>query len=854
LFENARADDYFILNSDWVDGDSGNDFNSADGQDLDYYEDYFYLSKNCVGTGNSNHPCGIADNQDEEIRFYALFYADYADGDFSATANDACAEEDRSGANCKIDHIYGDSSKDIGMKVYRSTYMDCNPSEPCCNFNGNYASSSSVCATLQTEFSCSGNDVIRTMQRQHCSGNSGSCNGNVVWTGWSVYDDCTSDEYCTVGDSSCNDCGTNEERRCYADDVWWYDLCNHRESIAQECGDSDLGEWSEPYCHNGDVWNSKVEISRGCLNANCFENSEEVFEQVDDCLGLGCVDGECIPPECLDDSQCAEYEYCEDYSCVEHFPTNVSVFLGDEFIFSHSGELDQEPVSVDSFSDILNGFVQNCNDEGLLECFIPLTFTSDTKGRLTLANIDISYRFVECFNDYDCGEDYFIPHQFQCEDNHVFQGYVNYTCVNPGSLFSNCVTEEIAVYNSTCDDICVDGECHDVECFNNLDCGTDFTIQDSQECVDNDVFELTFNHVCNNPGQINSYCSNSTTLDLSESCDDICVDGECYDVECSTNSDCGVDYFVQNTQSCFEDNVYMTFIQNSCVNPGTLNSSCVVNNLSELYEQCDAFCEDGSCYDPVCYEDSDCGQNQYLDDYHCNSEDVFDYYLSFECHSAGQASAYCSNVTQPVFVENCTYFCNAGQCGTPACFNDLDCGVDSYNHNLFCDGLNVFDIFNDYTCFNPGLEESYCAVDDVPNLIEECDEYCLNGECFLNQDLELLNIDFPSKVGIYSYANLTFTVRNNGIHSFRHVDFKIKSDEDLGTSFTPDVFYFQIRAGETINVTQRLRSRKEGYHKLQVSLDPFNQIEEFNEKNNVKTIRFKTTFYDSFNVNTLIRK
>ncbi len=205
-----------------------------------------------------------------------------------------------------------------------------------------------------------GADVYMRTKPISCSGSSSACDGNEGnWGSWSLYDSCTSDQYCTDDDATCNSCGTHTTSNCYSDDVYWYDNCNNREDKKEECGtlgcsggscvpeiecysDSDCGidgYVGEKFCSSEDVYQSYMVYScnnpgttssycssgdadiliedcgedsygsnycsgndvysdftdRGCSSGSCFENTES--QLIEACGEELCVGGVCEPLE-----------------------------------------------------------------------------------------------------------------------------------------------------------------------------------------------------------------------------------------------------------------------------------------------------------------------------------------------------------------------------------------------------------------------------------------------------------------------------------------------------------------------------------------------------------------------------
>ncbi len=63
---------------------------------------------------------------------------------------------------------------------------------------------------------------------------------------------------------------------------------------------------------------------------------------------------------------------------------------------------------------------------------------------------------------------------------------------------------------------------------------------------------------------------------------------------CNTNADCGGTVIV-GVQSCMGNGVYQDYITNTCINPGTSNSSCFTTRNSQLVQACQNQCNSGVC-------------------------------------------------------------------------------------------------------------------------------------------------------------------------------------------------------------------------------------------------------------------
>ncbi|MBD3355069.1 hypothetical protein GF361_03730, partial [Candidatus Woesearchaeota archaeon] len=263
-----------------------------------------YLSDSEVRSDEFSYGCdeviGLANDitSSSDLKW---FYVKY----IANTDSDDYAEADIRGE--------GDSNDYPRIKFY---WADCNIDDPCCTSSGNFASSSTVCqSNIANDYSCRGtSDVWKRTQDRYCSGSSSGCDGGTAWGSWNIADDCTSDEYCEEGHSSCTSCGyhtdykcyggdvywydecdnredkkedcpngcsgnvciacsPHDRYQCYAGDVWWYDSCNAREDKKEECGGDYCDSWSLPYCKNDDTYQSRTCYDKGCSGTSCYTNT-----------------------------------------------------------------------------------------------------------------------------------------------------------------------------------------------------------------------------------------------------------------------------------------------------------------------------------------------------------------------------------------------------------------------------------------------------------------------------------------------------------------------------------------------------------------------------------------------------
>ena len=86
----------------------------------------------------------------------------------------------------------------------------------------------------------------------------------------------------------CIDCYLGHfEKRCFDNDVYWYDCFGHRKDKAQECGDSG---WSNEYRCFGN-WVQRKYLNRGCSNNSCYFSEE--WRDYQYCSNY-CANGKCV--------------------------------------------------------------------------------------------------------------------------------------------------------------------------------------------------------------------------------------------------------------------------------------------------------------------------------------------------------------------------------------------------------------------------------------------------------------------------------------------------------------------------------------------------------------------------------
>ncbi|GEM_PF-2120412 len=140
------------------------------------------------------------------------------------------------------------------------------------------------------------------------------------------------------------------------------------------------------------------------------------------------------------------------------------------------------------------------------------------------------------------------------DSNICFFGIVksNYWTEDAKGLFLNCIKY---VYDYTYQPPVEPNET--IACSLDSDCVT-FSSFSGNSCSGNNVVHRSLVPKCINPGTKESFCSSEEKIKIIEVCN-LCLDGMCKEVNCSSNADC-------------DDGTLFT--EDTCISPGTENSTC----------------------------------------------------------------------------------------------------------------------------------------------------------------------------------------------------------------------------------------------------------------------------------------
>jgi len=265
------------------------------------------------------------------------------------------------------------------------------------------------------------------------------------------------------------------------------------------------------------------------------------------------------------------------------------------------------------------------------------------------------------------------------------------------------------------------------DCQSTSDCPDPFFLGEPF-CLGDDIFQEEVAYMCTKDG----YAGRCTTYDydvLLEQCPFACTEGIC--IACDENPDC-------------DDGIYET--EDLCFNPGTTDAVC--ENL------------------PIaCFGGTDCGIDGFIGDLFCTDDiTIAQLFETFTCHNPGTGGSYCTSDTTEEQIDTCTDICIDGFCeffecrtdvdcddtdsGTEdicmmpgtidsycmnypiICFADTDCGLDGLIDDPFCSTDTIISqLFEAFTCHEPGTGASYCTSETTEEEIETCTDICIDGFC-----------------------------------------------------------------------------------------------------------------------------
>jgi len=530
-----------------------------------------------------------------------------------------------------------------------------------------------------------------------------------------------------------------------------------------DCNDENLGG---AYCVGDEVYqniNSFTCIDAGTVQSSCVGSPEQVL--VESCSN-SCQAGACI---CLDIDndgfdQCQFGSPGDDGNNLDCNDNDPAVNPGNAEICDGKdndcdGQIDEDSnicgvgsvCSLGTCSAVtcsndyqcgLDGFFdgQFCSNDDVFQNYVE--WTCENPGTVSSScTQDVDSRIVtECSDECASGSCVSISCDLNsdCNDN---DPHTEDSCTNPGTVSSYCEYEDIECNNNNdCNDnddftidSCenagsVDSQCvyDDIVCIDDIDCGVNGFVN-GLSCTGDDISQDYRSYNCENPGTISASCSQTVEERVVTECSDSCSEGSCVTITCENDSDCE------------DGNSESTDV---CLNPGSVESQCTHEDV-------------------LCSIDIDCGSDRYTGALFCEGKSIFRNFVDNSCNVPGTQASFCSNSIDAVEVYECNYACNEGSCircntqtdcsdgndgtidscrfgGTidsycsydvVSCFDDSECGLDSFTGTPFCINDNVYQNFRDLSCTNAGTSGSFCDAESEAELVESCEFGCSAGAC-----------------------------------------------------------------------------------------------------------------------------
>jgi hypothetical protein len=465
-----------------------------------------------------------------------------------------------------------------------------------------------------------------------------------------LVDDCVIGETCV--DAAC-------VFDCVDDDSDGYDNCDFTQPDDDgnevDCDDND----DEKYPGNEEICDGKDNDCDGLVD-----------EGSDICGSRSvCEIGTCIDVECYNDLECG-----------------IDGLIGSEFcslgdVYQDFREFTcEEPGTGSSIcsSDDTPQLVDDCTsnqvcDSGSceeVECFDDLDcddneeYTKDTCHNPGTTSSSCSYEDIMCIIDSDCGTDGYVGDRFCLGDN-VVQNYDTWNCLGSGTVSSSCDVVQSPLVMKTCTYGCAAGDClistcedNDLDGFDNCDSSEVGDDGNEVDCDDNDDEKYPGNEeicdgkdndcdglvdegsdICGGTSVCMMGVCESITCYIDSDCDDsdIYTKDTCHNpgttsssctyetINCILDSDCGTDGYVGDdycTEESADGNLVRDYQTWTCLDAGSVTSSCNLDLTQELSLDCRFGCFDDGCINSACADKADNdldGFNDYPIDFSCSS-------------------------------------------------------------------------------------------------------------------------------------------------------------------------------------------------------------------------------------------
>ncbi len=298
---------------------------------------------------------------------------------------------------------------------------------------------------------------------------------------------------------------------------------------SNKCGVDSCTQW-EYYCYGNQSRKTRTCYQRGCLLGECYANASLVDELVEECKN-GCSLGECKEGECSKDSECGTDYYGANYCKNDDVWNDLHDF---KCLVGECNEDVTPTFHLDCGTDSCSEWQYYCEgksvkkeracyDNGCLlgECYSDSN-TEEEFVEKCIGECKNGECLEGCKKSSDCGEDYYSDPY--CKDGNSYWDFHDFSCVK-----SECKEKVKSELKSTCKKGCSDGECQEIRCYEDSDCGTDGWVDDFSKCSKDDLFGIWKEYECKYPGTQKSKCKSTESFKLKEDCgEDECEEWQYY--------------------------------------------------------------------------------------------------------------------------------------------------------------------------------------------------------------------------------------------------------------------------------------------------------------------------------------
>ena len=496
---------------------------------------------------------------------------------------------------------------------------------------------------------------------------------------------------CNLTVSTASSCAPHASQRCVGNSVYWFDSCNVQQELIQTCSSNQI-------CSNGSCVNNCVShTTQKCVGNNVywFNSCNDQEELKQNCSSNQiCLNGNCTIVACSSNTDCGTngYEgspFCQGNSIYKNFRTYTCNNPGsaNSSCSSSTAPLLLNNCSANQIcsgggcSDIniacrlnsqcgANGFVNSpfCQNGNVYQDFKTYTcnnpgsansscssstapqLKTDCAGNQTCSNGSCINQNIPCSSNTDCGTNGYEGSPF-CQGNSIYRNFRTYTCNNPGTSGSTCISSINPQLFNNCssDQVCSNGSC---SVQNNLvaSCYATPSPANSNQNVSfiatatggNGIYTYSWSGACSGAGQV---CANTFSQSGTQTATvNVTSDSQTTSAVCSVNinQSCAQ----QASQRCVGNNVYW---YDSCGNQGNLIQTCGYNQN----------CQNGNCQN-----------NQNNCSYHSYQRCVGNYLYWYDSCGIQQDYQYCQNG------------CSNGYCQTVNNYNYTNLTVNVTAKNL----------------------------------------------------------------------------------------------------------------------------------------------------------------------------